>query len=94
MKTALETLSTDLAAAHALLLSERASRAEAEVVLTEVRAGAAHVQAVLSSSEALIAHLKLETEKLRRELYGQRSERKARLLNQLELQLDSRLQKH
>ena len=55
MKTALETLPTDLAAAHALLLSERAARAEAEAVLTEVRAEAAHVQAVLSSSEALIA---------------------------------------
>jgi transposase len=88
MKTALETLPTDLAAAHALLLSERAARAEAEAVLTEVRAGAAHVQAVLSSSEALIAQLKLEIEKLRRELYGQRSERKARLLNQLGLQLE------
>ncbi len=36
----------------------------------------------------LIAHLKLEIEKLRRELYGQRSERKQRLLDQLELQLE------
>ena len=38
--------------------------------------------------EALIAHLKLEIEKLRRELYGTRSERKARLLEQMELQLE------
>src|SRR4051794_28485160 len=42
----------------------------------------------LSSSEALNAHLKLEIEKLRRELYGSRSERKARLLEQMELQLE------
>ena len=41
-----------------------------------------------SSTEALIAHLKLEIEKLRRELYGRRSERKARLLEQMELQLE------
>ena len=33
-------------------------------------------------------HLKLEIEKLRRELYGTRSERKARLLEQMELQLE------
>jgi len=88
MQSPPEALPTDLAAAHALLLSERAARIEAEAVLTEARAEAAHAQAVLSSSEALIAHLKLEIEKLRRELYGQRSERKARLLDQLELQLE------
>ena len=41
-----------------------------------------------SSTEALIAHLKLAIEKLRRELYGTRSERKARLLDQMELQLE------
>ena len=37
---------------------------------------------------AEIAFLKLMIEKLRRELYGWRSERKSRLLDQLELQLD------
>jgi transposase len=36
----------------------------------------------------MIAALKLEIEKLRRALYGVRSERKARLLDQLELQLE------
>ena len=53
-----------------------------------VGAEAANAQADLSSSEALNAHLKLEIEKLRRELYGNRSERKARLLEQMELQLE------
>ena len=41
-----------------------------------------------TSTEALIAHLKLEIEKLRRALFGSRSERKARLLEQMELQLE------
>ncbi len=37
---------------------------------------------------ALIAHLELRIEKLKRELYGQRSERTARLVEQLELELE------
>jgi transposase len=41
-----------------------------------------------SSADALIAHLQLAIEKLRRELYGVRSERKARLLEQMELELE------
>lgn len=39
-------------------------------------------------AEALIAHLQLMIEKLKREKYGQRSERTARLIEQMELQLD------
>ena len=38
--------------------------------------------------EALIAHLELQIEKLKRELYGPRSERTARLIEQLELELE------
>ncbi|RWE89610.1 MAG: IS66 family transposase, partial [Mesorhizobium sp.] len=64
-----------------MILAERAARVEAEAV-------AARAQAVTSSTDALIAHLKLEIEKLHRELYGSRSERKARLLDQMELQLE------
>jgi transposase len=48
----------------------------------------ARARAEVSSAEALIAHLRLSIEKMRRELYGPRSERKARLLDQLELQLE------
>lgn len=48
----------------------------------------ARVRAEASGSDALIAHLRLTIEKLRRELYGQRSERKTRLLDQMELQLE------
>jgi transposase len=81
MKAASESLPSDLAAAHAMILVERAARIEAEAL-------AARATAVHSSADAMIARLKLEIEKLRRELYGHRSERKARLLDQLEMQLE------
>ena len=48
----------------------------------------ARARAEASSAEALISHLRLTIEKMRRELYGQRSERKARLLDQMELELE------
>lgn len=64
-----------------MILAERAARIEAEAL-------AARVTAVNSSADAMIARLKLEIEKLRRELFGARSERKARLLDQLEMQLE------
>ncbi|MEH2515749.1 transposase [Bradyrhizobium sp. AZCC 1610] len=88
MKPASESLPSDLAAAHAMILAERAARVEAEAVAAGAKAEAATAQADLSSHEALIAHLKLQIEKLRRELYGSRSERTARLLEQMELQLE------
>ena len=63
--------------------------AEARAVAAEAKAaGAARDRAVLANAEAMIAALRLEIEKLRRALYGTRSERKARLLEQLELQLE------
>src|SRR6267154_177485 len=86
--TARESLPTDLAAAHAMIVAERAARVDAEAKLAYARAEAANAQADLSSTEAFISHLKLEIEKLRRQLYGTRSERKARLLEQMELQLE------
>ncbi|PWB60060.1 MAG: IS66 family transposase [Bradyrhizobiaceae bacterium] len=81
MTSAHESLPSDLSAAHAMILAERAARLEAE-------AAAANAQADLSSTEALITYYRLEIEKLRRQLYGTRSERKARLLEQMELQLE------
>jgi len=66
----------------------RAALTAAEVRADQAEAEAGRVKAVLSSTEALIAALKLQIEKLRRERYGQRSERTARLLDQLELQLE------
>jgi transposase len=55
---------------------------------TQAQATAARVLAINTSAEALIAHMKLEIEKLRRTLHGPRSERTARLLEQMELQLE------
>ncbi|UKJ76816.1 IS66 family transposase [Azospirillum brasilense] len=66
----------------------RAALAQAEARADAAEAEAARARAVASNTEALIASLKLEIEKLRRELYGTRSERKARLLDQLEFQLE------
>ena len=71
-----------------MILAERAARIAAQAALVQARAEAANAKADLTSTGALIAHLKLAIEKLRRELYGSRSERKARLLEQMELQLD------
>ena len=77
MTSATESLPSDLAAAHAMIVAERTARLEAEAKLANARAEA-----------ALIAYYKLEIEKLRRQLYGTRSERKARLLEQMELELE------
>ena len=67
-------LPTDLAAAHALILRQRD-----ELAAAEARAAGA---------EAMIAHMKLVIAKLRREQYGQSSERGRKVLDQLELQLE------
>jgi transposase len=88
VKTTPQSLPSDLAAAHAMILAERAARVQAEAIAASAQGEAATAKADLSSRDALIAHLKLEIEKLRRSLYGTRSERKARLLEQMELQLE------
>jgi transposase len=61
-----------------------AARAEAAAVGAEL----ARARAATANDHSLIAHLKVEIEKLRRAIYGPRSERTARLLDQLELQLE------
>jgi len=76
-----ESLPSDLVTAHAMIVAERAARLTAEADRDQSRAAA-------SSAEALIVYLKLEIEKLRRALYGVRSEHTKRLLDQLELQLE------
>jgi len=48
----------------------------------------ARARAEASSTQALIAHLRLTIEKLKRDLFGPRNERKARLLDQMELELE------
>ncbi|MFZ3180044.1 IS66 family transposase [Methylocystis sp.] len=59
-----------------------------KAMLRDKDAELAQARATASNATALIAHLQLSIEKLRRELYGTRSERKARLLEQMELELE------
>ena len=59
-----------------------------KAALIVARAEAAAARAQRSDDQALIAHLKLQIEKLNRDRYGPRSERTARLLDQLELTLE------
>ena len=78
-------LPADVVGAYLALLGEHeALQAKHAIAVAE----AANAQAMLSDNEALIVALELKIEKLRRELRGQRSERTARLLDQLELQLE------
>jgi transposase len=66
----------------------KAALAAARIDAAQARAEAATVRAERSDDQALIAHLKLQIEKLRHQLFGTRSERSRRLLDQLELQLE------
>lgn len=59
-----------------------------KAALLAARAEVAIAWAEQSSNLALIAHLKLQIEKLNRDRFGPRSERTARLLDQMELQLE------
>jgi len=69
------------------------ARLRAALAASEARGAAgesdlAQAWAVVSTSEAMIKHLRLEVAKLRREQYGHSSERRARLIDQIELQLE------
>ena len=78
MAAAREDLPESIDALKAALLAARvrAALVEAELAVAKARA---------SDDQALIAHQQLQIAKLRRELYGQRSERTVRLLDQMEL---------
>ena len=73
-----ETLPDDIAVLQAALIAERAraARVEAELAIAKAK---------VSEDEALIAYQRLQIAKLTRQLYGQRSERTVRLLDQMEL---------
>jgi transposase len=81
MDAALAALPDDVDTLKAALLAARAD-------VARVTAEAAAALAEQSSNRALIAHLKLQIEKLNRDRFGPRSERTARLLDQMELQLE------
>jgi transposase len=73
-----QTLPDQIAALQTALIAERerAARIEAELAIAKAKA---------SEDEALIAHQHLQIAKLTRQLYGARSERRVRLLDQMEL---------
>jgi transposase len=75
-----ETLS-EIAVLRAALAVAEARAIAAERELTQSRA-------VISASDDMIRHLRLEIAKLRREQFGPSSERRARLIEQLEMQLE------
>jgi len=73
-----EDLPDEIAALQAALIAERekAARVAAELAVAKAKA---------SEDEALIAHQRLQIAKLTRQLYGPRSERSVRLIEQMEL---------
>ena len=75
MTNTFDSLPSDLAAAHALILAEQAGRRQSEARAARAEADLTHAQATASSADVLIARLNLEIEKLRRTLYGAHSER-------------------
>ncbi len=78
---AAESLPENVDALKAALKAERARAAQVEAELAVAKAKA-------SDDAALIAHQKLRIEMLTRQLYGQRSERAARLIDQMELSFE------
>jgi len=78
MDTARDVLPDDITALKEALIIERAKAVEVAAELTVARAKA-------SEDVALIAQQKLRIAKLERQVYGQRSERSARLIDQLAL---------
>jgi transposase len=53
-----------------------------------LKAALLEARAKLSGAEAMIAHLQLVIAKMKREMFGPRSERSQRLIDQMELQLE------
>jgi transposase len=81
MEPGREPFPDDVAALKAALAAERAKRLETGAELAVARARA-------SEDMALIASQKLRIAKLERQVYGQRSERSARLIEQLALEFE------
>jgi transposase len=83
-----DSLPDDVETLKQLLLARDAELAQARAEAANAQAEAANARAEASSAEALITHMRLEIEKLKRDLFGTRNERKARLVDQMELQLE------
>jgi transposase len=86
--TSVDVLPDDAESLKRLLLAREQELAMAREQVATAAAEASALRARVADDQALIVHLKLHIEKLQRERFGQRSERSARLLDQLELQLE------
>ncbi len=78
----------EIAGLRAALAASQARIETAEARAETAENELAQARAVVSTSEAMIKHLRLEIARLRREQYGHSSERRARLIAQMELQLE------
>ena len=85
MAAADEDLPEGIEALKAALIAERAKRIDEAARAARVEAELAVAKAKASDDAAVIAHQRLQLQKLSRELYGHRSERTVRLLDQIEL---------
>ena len=88
MASLIDSFPDDVETLKALLAARDIEIGEERSLRVAAQAEAARASASVSSAEALIAHMKLAIEKLRRELYGSRSERGRKLLDQMELELE------
>ncbi len=79
----------EIARLRAALAASEARIETAEARPETAESELAQARAVVSTSEAMIKHLRLEIARLRREQYGHSSERRARLIDQMELQLEA-----
>src|SRR3979411_1363168 len=84
MDTARDALPDDITALKEALIIERAQALEVAAELPVAR-GRTVARAKASEDVALIAQQRLRIAKLERQVYGQRSERSARLIDQLAL---------
>jgi transposase len=81
-----DSLPTDLAGAHALIIAQRQALSAAQAARLEAEAKARNAEAEVRARELVIEQMKYTIAKLRHEQFGQSSERSA-VLEQLELEL-------
>lgn len=88
MDSGREDVSNDIAALTAALIAARHECASQAIKAAHAEAELAVARAKASDDQALIAHQQLQIAKLTRQLYGPRSERTSRLLDQIELKFE------
>src|SRR2546423_520320 len=88
MDSDLGELPNDIEALKATLVAERVERIAEAARAAHAEAELAVARAKASDDQALITHQQLQIEKLTRQLYGPRSERTSRILDQIELQFE------